>query len=123
MKFLIVDDNPIMRQTIGRVVRKDGDEVIECDDGKDALAMYERYHPDWVLMDISMKDVNGIEATERITQAYPAAKVVVVTDYVDRFFQKAAKEAGALAFVSKEDLKAVRILINHNGTTTERKTS
>ncbi|HEX9615180.1 MAG TPA: response regulator transcription factor, partial [Bacteroidota bacterium] len=104
MKFLIVDDNSIMRQTIRRVVQRGGDEIIECDDGKDALEMYERYHPDWVLMDISMKDVNGIEATERITQAYPAAKVVVVTDYVDRFFQRAAKEAGAFAFVSKENL-------------------
>lgn len=123
MKFLIVDDNEMMRETLGKVVAADGDQIIECDDGGQALSLYEVHRPDWVLMDISMKDINGIEATEQITHAYPAAKVVVVTDHVDRFFQKAAKEAGALAFISKEDLKAVRILINQNETTTERKPS
>ncbi|MEX1140053.1 MAG: response regulator transcription factor [Bacteroidota bacterium] len=111
MKFLIVDDNQIMRYTIGRIVTQDGDEVIECEDGENALQMYTKHHPDWVLMDISMKNVNGIEATERITEKDPAAKVLIVTDYEDRFFRQAAMTAGALGFISKENLKDIKNLI------------
>jgi len=120
MKFLIVDDNKIMRETLGKIVAAEGDMVIECDDGGRALSLYEVHHPDWVLMDISMKEVNGIEATERITLADPGAKVIIVTDYEDRFFRKAAEEAGAVAFVSKENLKEARLIIDHKGKPIER---
>lgn len=117
MKFLIVDDNKTMRQTLGRIVAAEGDQIIECDDGDRALSLYQAHRPDWVLMDISMKEVNGIEATERITHADPEAKVVIVTDYEDRFFRKAAEEAGAVGFVSKENLKEVRLLIDQKRAT------
>jgi DNA-binding NarL/FixJ family response regulator len=111
MRFLIVDDNQGMRRTIEMVVTQDGDEVIECEDGKDALELYTKHHPDWVLMDISMKNVNGIEATEQITEIDPGARVVIVTEYEDRFFRKAAHDAGAFAFISKEQLRDIKKLI------------
>ncbi|MEP0822960.1 MAG: response regulator transcription factor [Ignavibacterium sp.] len=113
MTFLIVDDSRIMRETLCRIVAGKGDRVIECEDGEQALALYETHRPDWVLMDISMKEVNGIEATVRITRSDPGARVVVVTDFDDRFFRKAAKEAGAVGFVSKENLKEIRTLISN----------
>lgn len=111
MKFLIIDDNKDMRQTLSRIICRNGDEVVESDDGKDALALYLEHLPDWVLMDISMKEVTGITATEQITQADPSAKVVIVTDYTDRYFQKMAIKAGARAFVSKENLQVIHQVI------------
>ena len=111
MTFLIVDDNETMRKTIKKVIARDGDEFIECSDGKDVLPLYEQHHPDWVLMDIGMKEVTGIEATESILAADPNAKVIIVTDYGDKFFQKAAKEAGAKDFVLKENLFDIETII------------
>ena len=111
MKFLIVDDNALMRRTISLLIAERGDEVAECEDGKDAAQMYRQFHPDWVLMDIKMKTVGGIEATENIIAEDPAAKVVIVTDYDDRFFRKAAENAGAYSYVTKENLGEIKSIL------------
>ncbi len=111
LKFLIVDDNSGMRETLKRFVMKPADEVIECGDGRDALKLYQQHQPDWVLMDINMKEVNGIEATVSITSSDPTAKVIIVTDYGDKSFRRAAKEAGAHSFVAKENLSELESII------------
>ncbi len=111
MKFLIVDDNAVMRQTISLLVANRGDEIAECDDGKDAVQMYTQFHPDWVLMDIKMKAVGGIEATANIIAADPGAKVVILTDYDDRFFRKAAEKAGACNYITKENLGEIKSIV------------
>lgn len=123
MKILIVDDNRTMRRTIGTLVKGEGDEVIECEDGEDALPLYEQHRPDWVLMDISMKHMNGLEATERIRKADPGARVVIVTEYDDRFFHRAARRAGAFAFISKENLGSIKELISQAGPDHQQNTS
>ncbi len=111
LKFLIVDDNNEMRRTLARYIRREGDEIYECNDGSDAPALYQQYRPDWVLMDINMKHVSGIEATEHIVAADPNARVIIVTDYGDKFFRRAASEAGALGFISKENLSELQSII------------
>jgi len=111
LKFLIVDDNSEMRQTLARYIRAEGDEIYECDDGGDAPALYRQHRPDWVFMDINMKRVGGIEATERILGSDPNAKVVIVTEYGDKFFRRAAQEAGACHFITKENLGDLRSII------------
>lgn len=111
LKFLIIDDNQEMRRAIRQVVAHPGDKIFECSDGKDALASYRKTRPDWVLMDLNMKVTNGIEATASIMADDPTAKVIIVTDYGDSFFRKAAKEAGAKNFVLKENLFDIEPLI------------
>jgi two-component system response regulator DegU len=110
MKILIVEDNPTMRHLIHRIV---GDlaEVFECEDGADALSLYEQHRPDWVLMDIRMKAVNGIEATRRLLELDGAARVVIVTGYDDEGLRAAARAVGACGYVLKEDLSVLRQVI------------
>lgn len=101
---LIVDDSQPMRELIRMTLEGVAEIVGECTDGADALAAYERLRPDWVLMDIGMKNVDGITATKQITSAYPQARIMIVTDYNDDELRRAAQEAGASHFVFKENL-------------------
>ena len=102
--ILIVDDSQPMRELIKMTLAGVAEIVGECSDGADALAAYERLRPDWILMDIEMKNVDGITATSQITTAYPEARIMIVTDYNDDSLQRAAFEAGASQYVVKENL-------------------
>jgi CheY-like chemotaxis protein len=108
MKVLIVEDDRVMRELMKRVVGELVDSFCECGDGRDALAAYEAERPDWVLMDIRMKDIDGLAATEQIVNAWPGAQVLIVTSYNDASLREAARLAGACGYVLKEDLLEVR---------------
>ena len=112
MNILIVDDSPRMRRTIRSLLAGLIHEVFECEDGSEVLAAYQAHRPDWVLMDIGLKEVDGIVATRALKAAFPEAKVVMVTDYDDARLREAAHHAGACAYVLKEDLFKVREIIN-----------
>ena len=102
--ILIVDDSRAIRELIKMTLNGVAEIVGECSDGADALAAYERLRPDWVLMDIGMKNVDGITATRQIIAAYPQAKIMIVTDYNDDDLRRAATDAGASGYVVKENL-------------------
>ena len=88
------------------------DDFRECGDGFDALAFYEETLPDWVLMDWEMKRMNGLEATRNIIEKYPQAKILMVTNYDKKDLRRAALDAGAKGFVTKDDLPALRPFLN-----------
>jgi len=104
MKVLIVEDDRSVRDLIKRMVGDLVDTFCECSDGRHALAVYQRERPDWVLMDIRMKDVDGLAATEQIIKAWPMARVLIVTSYNDASLREAARQAGARGYVLKENL-------------------
>ncbi len=93
-----------MRRVIRSVISEFAREVHECADGSEALAAYAAHRPDWVLMDLRMKNVDGIVATGRITSTFPEARVLIVTDYDDQDLRAASREAGACGYVVKENL-------------------
>lgn len=111
MPILIVDDNSVMRRAIRRVVHDLTDRVIECADGADAFASYEKDQPEWILMDIKMKGKDGLTATGEICAVYPSARVVIVTNYDDEEFREAARKAGASGFVIKDNLLELREIL------------
>jgi CheY-like chemotaxis protein len=107
MKLLIVEDNATIRRMIRGIVEEIADEISECSDGSEALAAYSEGLPDWVLMDIKMKDVDGLAATRQIKAAYPNARIVIVTNYDESDLRESARQAGARAYVVKENLLAL----------------
>lgn len=108
MKLLIVDDCERVRALIRRLVGGLCGAIHECADGSQALEAYEEFHPDWVLMDLRMRDVDGLEATRRIVAADRQARVVIVTNCDDEQMRGTAREAGACAYVLKENLWSLR---------------
>ena len=109
--LLIVEDNPKMRQMIRSLFSDSGYQIYECDDGSEALEMYKLRKPDWVLMDVVMKKMDGITATRQIIDTYPDAKIIIVTDYDDKMLREKAKSAGAYDYVVKEDLYVLERII------------
>lgn len=108
MHILIVDDNRLMRQLIRDILRPVSDDVVECDDGSAALATYLAHRPDWVLMDVEMAGLDGLGATRAILAECPGARIIIVTQYADATTRAAAAAAGAIGFVSKDDLTELR---------------
>jgi CheY-like chemotaxis protein len=104
LRLLIVEDSAPVRRLIKSVVGELADVIYECVDGADALSDYISHRPDFVLMDIQMKLVDGIMATRQITAADPAAQIIIVTDYDQADLREAAKDAGAIGYVVKDNL-------------------
>jgi CheY-like chemotaxis protein len=115
MTVLIVDDNPRFRELLRTVLAGLVDEVNECADGGEAVAAYGVRRPDWVLMDLQMGRVGGLEATRRILAVDRTARVVIVTHYDDAHWRAAAVAAGACGYVLKDNLLELRRLLKPPG--------
>jgi CheY-like chemotaxis protein len=111
MNVLIVDDSEPMRRMLRSFICDLVKEIAECSDGSEALAAYERHRPDLVLMDVKMKELDGLEATARIKAAAPEARIVVVSDTDNPAMRAAALTAGAEDYVGKADLVPLRRLL------------
>jgi two-component system response regulator DegU len=105
---MIVDDNDEIRRMLRAVLADLADPIYECAAGAEAGAAYGTHRPDWVLMDVSMEPVDGIEATRHIIQAFPDARVVIVKQNADASLRDAARVAGAGGYVLKDNLLDVR---------------
>lgn len=111
LKVLVVEDNQAMRDLIKSIIADLAWDVSECGDGAEALAAYAACRPDWVLMDIRMKELDGISAARQIKAAFPNANIIMVTDYDNPRLREAARSAGAREYVLKENLLDVRRIL------------
>jgi len=104
VKLLLVDDHPLVRD--GLRARLDATKhlqvVGEADSGEDALILAEQLLPDLVLVDISMKGMNGIEFTLRLREKLPAMKTMILSMYDKAEYVASAIRAGASGYVLKD---------------------
>ena len=114
MLIQIVDDSPNMREAIKSVLGGLSAEFIESGDGDDAVKQYSSYRPDFVIMDVRMHRLDGIAATRAIRGQSPNAQVVIVTQYDNNDLRTAAREAGAVGYVLKDDLSKVLAVIGQS---------
>ncbi len=102
VRYLIVDDSVFARKNLARMVETFGGTVAgEAGDGMTAITEYDRITPDIVLMDITMPQMEGIEAAEKIVQKHPDARVVMVSSVGYQENIVAALQRGARHFVQK----------------------
>jgi two-component system response regulator NreC len=120
IKVLIADDHQIMREGLRSLLEKEIDIQLlgEAEDGRMIQRMALELHPDVIIMDVAMPDLNGIEATRQIVAALPGVKVIALSMHDDRRFVLNMLKAGATGYMLKDcafkDLaKAIRVVMSH----------
>jgi two-component system, NarL family, response regulator NreC len=122
IKILLADDHKIMREGLKSLLEKQGDITVigEAEDGRTTVSLARELSPDIVIMDISMPDMNGIEATRQIVSRDSRIKVIALSVHSDKRFVVEMLHAGASAYLLKdcafgELVNAVRAVIaNHS---------
>jgi DNA-binding NarL/FixJ family response regulator len=101
---MVVDDHAIVRQGISDVLASDEDiEIVAiAKGGEEAVSLAAQWHPDVVLMDLSMPGMDGIEATRRTIDVSPAVKVVMLTSFAEPGHVNDALDAGAVGYILKD---------------------
>ena len=103
MKILIVDDHKIMRDGLRAILEKHATMTVvgEASDGQEAIALVRKLKPCVVLMDITMPNLNGIDATRQIVTEMPDVKIITLSMNADRRYVLAALAAGSSGYLLK----------------------
>jgi DNA-binding NarL/FixJ family response regulator len=104
IRVLIADDQRVVREGLGMLVSLiDEVEVVgAASNGAEAVRLAEAHHPDVILMDLRMPDVDGVTATADLRQRLPGARVLVLTTYADDVAIMSALRAGAAGYLTKD---------------------
>lgn len=102
LNILVVDDSLLTIKQLSAALTQLGHKVVKtAKNGAEALAVYEAYLPDIVTMDITMPDMDGIEATKQIVARFPDARIIMVTSHGQEAMVMDAIDAGAKGYVLK----------------------
>lgn len=103
IRLLLADDHRMLREGLRRSLVDEGFDVIgEAADGEEAVALAGELQPDVVLMDVTMPNVDGVEATRRLQKLHPAIRVVMLTMHADETVVAEALRAGAVGYLVKD---------------------
>lgn len=120
LRILVVDDHEVFRRELRALLEAHpGWKVVgEAANGRDAAEMVKQLEPDVVVMDISMPEMNGLEATRSILETAPQTEVLILTMHKSEQMMREAVKAGARGYVLKSDasrdlVRAVEALSRH----------
>ena len=122
IRLMLADDHRMLREGLRRSLSDEGFDVVgEASDGDEAVRLADSLRPDVILMDVTMPDVDGVEATRRIHQQHPEIRIVMLTMHADKSVIAEALRAGASGYLVKdcstdEIADAVRMAANDEAT-------
>ena len=104
IRVLLADDHKIIRDGLKTLIEKEaGMEVIaEAENGRKTVRLAQKLHPNVVIMDVSMPDMNGIDATRKIMEETPGVRVIALSMHSDRRYVLGMLEAGASGYLLKD---------------------
>jgi DNA-binding NarL/FixJ family response regulator len=108
IRILLADDHEVVRDGVRALLEKQADMAVvgEAADGREAAELAEDLHPDVIVMDVGMPNLNGIDATRRILAAHPQIGVVMLSMHQDESYVLRSLKAGAKGYLLKESLRS-----------------
>lgn len=115
IRLLVADDHGVLRAGLIALLNTEADMAVvgEADDENSAVSLAIEKRPDVILMDISMPDAGGIDATRRIKQLVPETKVLILTFHEDKELMQEAIRSGAMGYILKRAIKSELINAIH----------
>ena len=109
MRIVIVDDDCLVTEALKTIleVNEDVQVLAVGADGRDAVRLYMEYRPDVLLMDIRMKNMNGLEASTEILKVDPEANILLLTTFLDDEYIVKALRLGAKGYLLKQDYGSI----------------
>lgn len=109
MKVLIIDDDSLVAVSLKTIVESDSEfEVVATgNSGEEAIALFDQYTPDVLLMDIRMNGMTGLDAGEKIIEAHKNAKILFLTTFNDDEYIVKALSIGAKGYIIKQDFESI----------------
>ncbi len=102
MRILLVDDHAVVRSSLGVLLASHGAQVVgEAADGATAVALALELRPDIILMDITLPDMDGVQATRAICAEWPGARILALTMHSEELYLVPFLEAGGVGYVQK----------------------
>ena len=109
MQIIIVDDDRLVALSLKTILEADPSITVADtgEDGVDAIALYRKYRPDILLMDIQMKSMSGLQAAEEIRKQDREAKILFLTTFSDDEYIVRALQVGAKGYILKQDFESL----------------
>jgi DNA-binding NarL/FixJ family response regulator len=108
IRILLADDHPVVRRGFQMILAEQSDmEIVgEAGNGREALELAAKLKPDVVVMDVAMPELNGIEATRRMAENAPHARVLALSMHKDSVYVRETLRAGARGYLLKDSVAA-----------------
>lgn len=108
MKLVLIDDDKLVLESLRMIVTAKGHEVLATgSDGAEAVALYRKWKPDVLLLDIRMKEMSGLEAAKHILESDPEAKILLITTFQDDVYVSDAIAMGCAGYILKENISGI----------------
>lgn len=109
MNIIIVDDDCLVSGALKTILEVNGDIRVTAigADGREAIELYRKFRPDVLLMDIRMKEMNGLDAAGEILREFPDAKILLLTTFSDDEYIIKALRLGAKGYLLKQDYASI----------------
>ena len=104
-RIVIVDDHPVLRKGLGRIINSNGDFVVcgEAGEANEGMALIRRERPDLVIADIGLPGASGIELTKNIRAEFPDMPVLILSMHEESLYAMRALRAGATGYIIKQE--------------------
>jgi len=107
VKILVVDDHRLVRAGICSLLEKipTFETIAEADNGREAMKLVDKYNPDVILLDIAMREMNGLEVLNKLSTDYPEISVIILSMHKDEEYVIRALQLGADGYLLKDSAK------------------
>ena len=99
--LVIIDDNPLSVEFVSAALERQGLKIFSAYTPKEGLDLVYKYHPEFVITDLALPEMNGLEVLDRVMKFDPSTKVVIITAYASKNSAEAARNKQAIDYLTK----------------------